>query len=312
MAGNAFWRWSLAGALAALAMTWGATAAWGQANGLCQDVTSHTPLFMYESLQGSAGSGAGAQSYELDNSLSWDVAKRFTLVGGVPVYFTRGTTGTSGAQERVNVTGMGDSFVTLNFKPKLSGLQWLTCVTGFAPTGNSDLGLGTGRTLFNWNNHLELDFDHWAPYADLGLANTTIARRVLKRPYTTLGKVANVDAGAQFPLAGALTLDVSGYADIPSGPQKIYSRVRIKSGKAGTAATGGATAAKTPAYKLEHVTIGGPSLDRDNGVTAALDLQPRPYLDLGLGYTRSVYQSENIVSFSLGINVSDLIAVAVK
>lgn len=300
----------------------GAAGAAAQANGLCNDVKSETPFFMYENLQGSPS--AAAQSYELDTSFVLAAASRLSIAGGLPLYFTRGSTGNSGALERVNATGVGDSYLTFNFKPTVSALAWITCVTVFAPTGNSGLGLGTGRTLFNWNNHLEHDFAAWAPYADLGFANTTIARKVLKHPYTTLGRVGNFDAGAQIGLSPKLTLDFSGYADVPSGPQKVYSRIRRRKRAAAGGSTAGAgssaadvagsgagqraSSAPLKPYQLVHLTIGGPSADRDNGVTAALDLSPRPFLDFGIGYTRSVYQSANIVSFSIGCNVSDLIA----
>lgn len=276
----------------------------GQANGLCNNARSKTPFFMYENLQGSPG--AAAQSYELDSTFTDIVGTRFNVSGGLPLYFTRGDTGTSGAQERVQATGVGDSFLTLTFTPIASGVAWTTCLTGYAPTGSSDLGLGTGRTLVNWNNHLEHDFAAWAPYADLGLANTTIARRVLRRAYTSLGKVANLDAGGQVSLGTRVTLDFSGYADLPSGAQKIYSRLVRRRAKSGRRIA--ATVTKPKPYQLAHITVGGPSLDRDYGATAALDFTPRPYVDLGFGYTRSAYQGANIVAFNVGVNISDVVA----
>jgi len=45
---------------------------------------------------------------------------------------------------------------------------------------------------------------------------------------------------------------------------------------------------------------------RDNGYSASLGASPSPYLDLGVGYTRSVRYALNTVSFSVGVNLGSL------
>jgi hypothetical protein len=49
-----------------------------------------------------------------------------------------------------------------------------------------------------------------------------------------------------------------------------------------------------------------PDIAKDNGFAAWVDANPTPYLDMELGYTRSVHYALNSVSFGVGVNVGYL------
>jgi hypothetical protein len=49
-----------------------------------------------------------------------------------------------------------------------------------------------------------------------------------------------------------------------------------------------------------------PDIAKDNGFSAWVDANPTPYLDMELGYTRSVHYALNSVSFGVGVNVGYL------
>jgi len=87
----------------------------------------------------------------------------------------------------------------------------------------------------------------------------------------------------------------------PTSPQKMYSRVvGLQSGANPSAGKHGRV------FETSTITSGGASLTRDNGYSASLDASPIPFLDLGVGYTRSVRYALNTVSFSVGVNVGAL------
>jgi hypothetical protein len=99
-----------------------------------------------------------------------------------------------------------------------------------------------------------------------------------------------------------LSLTLSAYDIAPWGTQILASRV-VQSGAAGS--PGAAKHGRV--FEKAHQTTGTATLARDNGFTAGLSMSPRPYLDLSLGYSRSVHYALNTVSFGVGVNLSSLL-----
>ncbi len=60
-------------------------------------------------------------------------------------------------------------------------------------------------------------------------------------------------------------------------------------------------------FETRNRAVGGPDLTRDNGFSAWLGAHPGRFLDLELGYTRSVHFRLDTVFFRLGFNVSSAI-----
>lgn len=249
---------------------------------------STSSFSIYESFQGSPSSQG--QIYQLDNSLRYTFSPTFDVALGMPVYMARGgTTNTSG-------TGLGDAYLTLDLVPVKGELNWMTTLTGYAPTGNTSLGFSTGRALFTWNNHLEHEGDLLSPYVDAGFGNTVPDLATFTRPYKTLGKVGTFDAGGRLALLENLDLNLSTYADTPIGTQKVFSRLVHKN----QGGSGGG-------FRNSHETSGGAGIARDEGYSAVVEASPRPFLDLSLGFTRSTHLDINAATFSVGVNVTRLL-----
>ncbi len=70
--------------------------------------------------------------------------------------------------------------------------------------------------------------------------------------------------------------------------------------------TPGTSSGHGRAFENSQQTTGSAALARDYGFSACIDANPRPYLDLELGYTRSVNYDLNAVSFGVGVNVGYL------
>ena len=85
---------------------------------------------------------------------------------------------------------------------------------------------------------------------------------------------------------------------LPSGQQTIFSKL---------VATSGNGSGSGHAFENNQQTTGGADLARDYGFSAWIDANPKPYLDMELGYTRSINYDLNAVSFGIGVNVGDLI-----
>jgi hypothetical protein len=60
-------------------------------------------------------------------------------------------------------------------------------------------------------------------------------------------------------------------------------------------------------FEVNHITTGPASINYDQGLTAGLSFSPRPYLNLDVGYTRSLSFEFNTFSWGIDINVSRLI-----
>ena len=100
----------------------------------------------------------------------------------------------------------------------------------------------------------------------------------------------NVDLWSFFS-AGASAYDI-----LPSGQQTVFSKV-AGSGKSGSHGR---------VFEQNQQTTGGADIAKDNGFSAWVDANPKPYLDMELGYTRSVHYALNSVSFGVGVNVGYL------
>lgn len=286
--------------LVAMALTAGTVAAAQTAPAPVRTVSQSETFSIYESLQGSPSTQA--QTYELDSSARLRLASRFRAELGVPMEITRGqTTTATGTTTTATSTGLGDAYLRLSLTPVDSALTWTTTLTGYAPTGNSSLGLSTGRGLFNWDNRIEHDGDLLSPYVDAGFANTVSNVGHFIRPYKTLGKVGNFQAGTAVGLRKNLDLDLSGYANLAMGAQKVYSRL-VNRGQGNNGA----------GFRNRFETIGGASLANDNGFNFEVDASPRPFLDLSAGFTRSMHQNYNVASFGIGVDVTRLFRAAAR
>jgi hypothetical protein len=176
-------------------------------------------------------------------------------------------------------------------------VNFASVVTGSAPLGDSKKGLSTGRGTYDWTSHFDHPFDSFTPFGEVGVSNTVADTRLFHRPFTALGFNTHLEGGANYDLWKFISVGASGYSILPSGQQTIFSKVV---GSSGTSSGHGR------AFENSQQTTGSAALARDYGFSACIDANPRPYLDLELGYTRSVNYDLNAVSFGVGVNVGYL------
>ncbi len=247
-----------------------------------------------ESFEGSTGSSG--QEMELDSSATFHFG-RYNVGAGIPVYFNRAILPNGVTTSE----GVGDFSVSFGATWNHAILNFATELTGTAPTGNESKGFSTGHATFDWNNRIDHDFNIFSPFLDAGVANTVTDTRYFHRPFTSYGYLAHGEAGADIDLTHSFTLTVSGYKIAPWGTQTIISRDVVK-GAVGSGGSHGRV------FEVNHLTTGSASLNYDDGFTAGLSFSPKPYLNLDLGYTRSVSFAFNTFSWGIDVNMSRLIS----
>ena len=252
---------------------------------------------MTASVEFDGSSSSSGAVYELDSGLGYAFSRHFAMGLGVPVYFAQ----SSSSGKSNSVYQLGDPSLGLQFKFPNPQLSYNTGLTGVVPTANTKHGFSTGRVTYDWSNHVDHAFSFLTPFVDAGVANSIMDTHLYHRPYTTLGYNAHFAAGANKDVWKFFTVSASAYDILPWGPQKMYSRIAgLQSGTNPVASKRGRV------FEANAVTSGGASLTRDNGYSASLDANPIPFLDLGVGYTRSVRYALNTVSFSVGVNIGSL------
>ncbi len=254
---------------------------------------------LFENLEGSSNSLG--QVTRLDTSVGYTFNRYFGVDVGVPFYFVHASSSTNGMR---SANGLGDVYLDLNLTLRNPVLNYASTLRGTAPTGDTSSGLSTGRATYDWTNHFDHSFARLTPFADLGIANTVSDTSFFVRPFTTLGTVGHFDAGARLKLARFLSVGALAYDVLPTGQQKIFSKlIRRQSGimpPAGPASHG-------RVFTTAAETVGGSDLARDNGFSAGLDLAPASFLDLGAGYTRSVHFRLDTFWYGVRLNVGALV-----
>jgi len=253
-------------------------------------------IVFYEDFEGS--SNADGQVMALSSSATYNFSSHFGAGIGIPVYFDRTSSPTGGT---VSSDGIGNAFAMLHAVWKQPVVNYATSLMGTAPTGDTKKGLSTGHATFDWDNRLDRDFGIFTPFVDAGVANSISDTRFFHRPFTSYGDLAHFEGGTDVDLSHSVSLTLSAYDIAPWGTQTLTSRL-VAGGSAGNAGS----VKHGRIFENSHQTTGGAALARDNGYTVALSFNPRPYLDLAAGYTRSVDFALNTVSFGVGVNLSSL------
>jgi len=256
-------------------------------------------------LEGSTSSDGSI--LDLGFGTGYNFSHHFGVGVEVPYYFI-GTPSSIKTKNPTAVSGNGIGNVTmaLNFNYPGKLLNYGSTIAVGAPTGDEKKGLSVGHATWNFSNHFDHGWGNFTPFVDAGVGNSIADTRYFHRPYMTFGYNGSFDAGTKFD-AGPFTLSVKAYDIAPWGDQTVFSRVfRCPSG---TKCSASGTSTDRKGYKSASVQKGGASLTRDNGFNAAVGVNLQRYLDLEVGYTRSVPLDLNI--FSFGINL-DLAALARK
>jgi hypothetical protein len=242
-------------------------------------------------------SNAEGQVYRVNSSVGYSFTPHFGVDAGVPVYFVRPSSSVTGTTGSTSGNGMGNPYLDLRLKFLNPTVNFGSVLTGYAPAGDSKLGLSTGRATFDWTNHFDHSFNNLTPFFEAGLSNTVADTQLFLRPFTSLGMNSHFEGGASDQLGRYFNMGASGYDIQPFGQQTLFSKVA--KGQVAVPSRG------KPFQNNQQVT-GSPDLAYDNGFSAWIGASPSPYLDMQLGYTRSIQYDLNSVSFGIGVNVGRL------
>jgi hypothetical protein len=238
-------------------------------------------------------SNSAGQVYELNSSVGYNFSRHFGMDVGIPLEFVRASTSTG----PISNNGIGNPYADLHLKFLSPVINFGSTLTGFAPVADSKKGLSTGRGTFDWTNHFDHSFSSLTPFVEVGIANTIPDSRLFMRPYTTLGFNSHFQGGANLDIWKFFSVGASAYDILPSGQQTVFSRV------AGQQA---GTMSHNRVFQGNQQTTGTSDIAKDNGYSAWIGANPNKYMDLQLGYTRSVHYALNSVSFSVGFNLGAL------
>lgn len=285
----------LRAAVAALALS---------ATALCQQpATDNTGFTSSVEFGGSAGSGEHV--LKLDTDAGYNFSQHVGVNFGVPFYFAGGsTTSTTGGKTSYSSSGIGapHAAVVLNFANP--SVNYTTAGTVFFPAGDTTHGLSSGQTSFDWNNRFEHAFGRVTPFGEAGISNTMVDTRQFNRPYTTHGNNAHLLGGLGVDLTDKINWGASVYDIAPWGTQTVYSRTVAH--QSGAAAVSTTKAQNNRFFAQNGVTTGTADIAKDDGFSTWVDLSPSPVVEIEVGYTRSVRQSLNEVSFGVKVDVAKL------
>jgi hypothetical protein len=256
---------------------------------------SDTGLVSYAQFTGSSN-GTG-RVFELNSTIGYNFSGHFGIDVGVPFYFVQASASTGGT----NASGVGNVFVDGRLKFPNQVVNFASILTVAAPTGDASKGLSTGRATFDSTSRFDRTFGAVTPFAEVGVANTVPESQQFLRPFTTLGFNSHFRAGTNLALGKIFTVGAAAYDILPSGQQKVFSRL-VQGGASGSANAG----AHGRVFATSHETTGSADIARDNGFSGWLDASPSPFLDFEIGYTHSVHYALDTVSFGIGVNIGSL------
>ena len=168
------------------------------------------------------------------------------------------------------------------------------------------MGLSAGIVTYDLDNRIDRNFGLITPFAEVDIGNSennmnSPRRRVVQRPYLTVGYMATLSVGPEVRLFDLLTLSADAFYVEPWGTQTVFSRIV----RPGTTGGGGS---HNRVYETAYKTVGGASLVRDDGFDASAAFSPTRFMDLTVAFNRSLLYDLDTISISLGFNISRILA----
>lgn len=236
------------------------------------------------------------QEFILNGSAGYQFNPHFALNFGVPLYITH--TSATAATPSTTSSGVGDPYMQLLFKVPSPTLNYSSAITTSVPLGDTTKGLSTGRVGIDWNNRFDHSFSRLTPFVAAGLGNTIRDTRFFRRPFTSLGFNTHFEGGADIDMGHNFSIGGSAYGILPSGQQKVFSKI-VEKGASGISGKHGA-------FGSAHETVASADATRDHGFSTWIDANPNKFLDLELAFSRSMSYDLNTVSFTIGLNLGQL------
>jgi hypothetical protein len=117
---------------------------------LCAQDSESAHFTFDERVQGSVNS-LGAVT-KLDTSAGYIFNPHWSASLGVPFYFVSPSSSTTAATGASSVNGLGNVYAQIRFALPNPALNYVSTLTGAAPTGDRDNGLSTGHAMVDWSN----------------------------------------------------------------------------------------------------------------------------------------------------------------
>jgi hypothetical protein len=217
---------------------------------------------------------------------AWRFSRHLSADMSVPIYghidvvITGGTTAKPTYTKAAKRFVLGDMNINGHYEIEGKFLSYLLTGTLGLPTGDQKFGLGSGQVTYDFSNHIEKNFNFFAPNIEAGIGDSsgTIGTRVQKN-YTTVGHLAHFQAGATFYLPFRMAFESDAYENLPLSTQILYST--------------------TTQGKKKVTTATNVGLAEDNGFTNSLDIPLNPHVTLSGTYNRSLRSHIDTVGFSL-------------
>src|SRR5712692_9385941 len=263
--------------------------------------TANKGINAYATFEGSSSSSGSI--FDMNNMVGYDFNPALGFDVGVPFYFVAPP-----AQPGVasTATGVGNFYLDGRMALVSRVVEYLPTITVTFPTGNTSKGLSTGSVTYDLDSRFQHDFGIWTPFFGMDVGNSLDNTnnpdvRAVRRPFLTLGKVAQLKTGPEVHITNRITFSADYYRVVPWGPQTVISRV-VRPGTTGKGGKNGRS------YEIVQRTVGGAKLVSDNGFDASVAFSPKRFMDLSLALNHSTHYALNTVSFSVGFNLTQMLS----
>ncbi len=257
------------------------------------------------------------QVHRFDGSLGYRFNEHFQLAVGVPFYTVRSSAALD-ATTSTSASGIGNAHLNLSLAADTSLVRYWSVASMTAPTGDKSKGLSTGRVTVDWTHGLAKELGRVTPFVSLGVANAITDSPFWIRPFSALGINVHAEGGGLVRLSGPVSVGASAYTVLPTGEQKVYSRVvpgqagQVPPGQTDTGnGPGGSAAApgqsKRRVFETDAVTTGASSLTRDDGASLWLTARLARTVSFTAVYSRSRTYALDSFSVGFGLDVGSLI-----
>ncbi len=246
------------------------------------------------------------QVNKLDTSVGYKFNSHIGVVAGIPYYFVDSSTGLNAAGQK-SANGLGNAYLMLNLFAGSPVVDYASAITLTAPTGDRSRGFSTGRATFDWNNTFSHTISRITPFVDAGISNTIADSPFWIRPFSSLGLNGHFEGGASLKIWRTGSIGVSAYAVVPTGQQKVFSRVVAREMPTPTAGNGRGPVKHGRVFETFETTVGDAEIARDNGYSGWFTARLGRYVDFFAGYTRSARYALDTASVGIGLNLGSLI-----
>ncbi|KAA6458364.1 hypothetical protein DYQ86_20845 [Acidobacteria bacterium AB60] len=164
----------------------------------------------------------------LTPAVNYTFSSRYSADASTSLYLHRRvlqtTTSPPTQQLVVQNTTAGDTLLGLHATFLPGSLIDTASVYLSAPTGDKSAGLGTGKVTYDFNNHVERYRNNLGFLLDTGAGNSSIlANDLLNKNYSSVGGLAEFQAGAILWLPKDSYVETIAYEQLPFGSQTIYT-----------------------------------------------------------------------------------------